>query len=92
MLWAEEDHGYNEVEVQVEHLEDPKTIAMTMTKQKRWSSHHIMLEEINKVQHMTQSRNKLYTMSDDDVNSETIWPNHQRTTQDTTPKTKLAQI
>ena len=45
-------------EVQAEHLEDLETIAMIMTKQERWSLHHIMLEEINKVQHMTQLRSK----------------------------------
>ena len=37
------------MEVQVEHLEDPKTTTMTMATQKRWSSHHAVLEEINKV-------------------------------------------
>ena len=65
-------HGYSEVEVQIEHLEDPKTTVMTTARHKRWSSHHTVLEEINMVQQMTQLRSKLCTTSKDDVNLEMI--------------------
>ena len=51
------------VEVQVEHLKDPKIITIIMTRQKRWNSCHIVLEEINKVQHAMQLRSRLCMMS-----------------------------
>ena len=44
------------VEVQVEHPEDPKTIATMTMRQRRWSSHHIMLEEINKVRRAVEKQ------------------------------------
>ena len=61
-----------EVEVQVEHQEDPETITTAMTSQKRWSLHHTGLEEINKVQHAMQLKSKLCMTSEDNTNSGTI--------------------
>ena len=69
---AEEVMATIEAEVQAEHLEDPEMIAMTMERQKRWSLHHTMLEKINKVQHMTQSRSRLCMTAEDNANLETI--------------------
>ena len=60
------------LEVQAEHPEDPRITAMITTRQRRWSLHHTVPEEINKVQHMTQSRSRSCMTQEDNTSLETI--------------------
>ena len=69
---AEEVMAAMGVEVQVKQLEETKIIATTMARLKRWSLHHTVLEETNKVQHVTQLRNRSHMMSKDNEKLEMI--------------------
>ena len=60
------------VEVQVEHPEDPKTIATMAMRQKRESLHCTVLEEINKVQHVKKPRRRSCMTSEDNTSLEMI--------------------